>query len=501
MAKITTRKNWIMQAREVQLRLNELAVSGGRPYIEARLWRAPNETDVSWDGDPAKGITGRKERTGLVNDAGRVANKINQYIFRTEVARFGADEGFLANCGGTGESVHKFMERVNTSITYGGWCWLQADRAPIPDGVSETLADKAPVKWILWDAIDIPDWCIGEDGEIKWLITRSRIYLNDDPLADAQDATIFTLYQLVDGHVCITEASDKELVGVQLREGAVLPGMTRIPFALIGRPSEKAWWFDDVENIQAQVMNLDSMHNETLTETVYPQLVVPNSLANSLEMKLSEKEINGQKVVALIRELTLGRKIPILESADDKGISRYIAPSGDLKMLTDEGARKRALLFDMAGLALFNKETRQVQTAESKQFDQLDTNSTLGNRALILQDAERRIIELTRMFDPTFKAWDPVYPTDFDVVDVSGLSAALAQLANMPNKTPKVKKIEAKAAVRVLKELSAGIATDTEIAEALAEIDKTDFEAPAALPDPFARFRDQDEDGDGDEDV
>lgn len=497
MAKITTRKNWIMQARERQLRLNELAVCGGKPYIDARLWRAPNETDVSWDGDAAKGIAGRKERTGLVNDAGRVANKINQYIFRTEASRNGADEAFLADCGG--ESVHKFMERVNTSITYGGWCWLQADRAPIPDGASETLADKAPIKWILWDAIDVPDWCVGEDGEIKWLITRSRIYINDDPFADAQDATLYTLYQLVDGHVCITEALDKELPGVELRDGEVLPGMTRIPFALVGKPSAKAWWFDDVENIQAQVMNLDSMHNETLTSTVYPQLVVPNSLANSLEMKLSEKDINGQKVVALIRELTLGRKIPILESADDKGISRYIAPSGDLKMLTEEGARKRSLLFDMAGLALFNKETRQVQTAESKQFDQLDTNSTLGNRALILQDAEKRIIALTAMFDPTFRAWDPVYPTDFDVVDVAGLSAALAQLSNMPNKTPKVKKIEAKAAVRVLRELSAGIATNDEISEALQEIEETDFEAPAALPDPFARLRDQGGEGEDDE--
>ena len=485
MADITRRRHRIMQMREAQMRLNELAVGGGRPYINARLWRAPNETDASWDGDPSRGIAGRRDRTSLVNDAGRIANKINQYIFKKEIARMGADEAFIANCTGDGESVHRFMERVNSSITYGRWCWLQADRAPIPDGASETLADKSPVKWILWDAVDVPDWCIDASGGVRWLITRSSVYVNADPLQDAKEATMYTLYQMVDGRVYITEQCDKDIPGVECRKDVELPGLTRIPFALIGRPSSDAWWFDDVENVQAQIMNLDSMHNETLTETVYPQLVVPNSLANSLEMRLSEKDINGQKVVALIRELTLGRKIPILESSDDKGISRYIAPSGDLKLLTDEGTRKRALLFDMAGLALFNKESRQIQTAESKQFDQLDTNSTLGNRALVLQDAETKILELTKMFDPTFKAWEPTYPTDFDVVDVAGLSQALAQLGNMPNKTPKVKKIEAKAAVRVLKELAAGIATDAEIAEALAEIEETDFNAQTALPDPF----------------
>lgn len=484
MSIIKTRKHCIMSARERQLNLNELAVNGGRPYIDARLWRAPNETDTSWNGDFGRGIVGRKERTSLTNDAGRIANKINQYIFKSEATRKGADDEFLRNCTGKGESVHDFMQRVCLSITYGRWCWIQVDRAPLAE--SETLADKPPVRWILWDAVDVPDWCMDEAGNLKWIITRSSVYLNDNPLSEAHNANVFTLYRLEDGHVYITEETDKVVDGLELRTDVELPGLDRIPFALIGTPSADAWWYDDVENIQAQILNLDSMHNETLTETVYPQLVAPASLANSLEVRLSEKEINGEKVCALIRELTLGRKIPILESAEDKGITRYIAPGGDLKMLTDEGTRKRALLFDMAGLALFNKETRQLQTAESKQFDQLDTNSTLGNRALILQGAEEKAIELSKVFDPGFREWEPTYSTDFDVVDVAALGQALTQAANMPNLTPKVKKITAKIGVRVLKELAAGIVPDDEFAEALEEIEETDFEKQNALPDPFA---------------
>lgn len=500
MSLLTTRKHWIYAVRERQMLWNELAVNGGRPYVDARLWRAPNETDVSWRGDPDAGVAGRRDRTALVNDAGRVARKIDQYIFSAPASRQGADEAFLRDVTGRGEGVDDFMRRVNCSLTHGRWCWLQADRAPLPDGRAETLADKSPTRWILWDALDVPDWCVGDDGEIKWLVTRSHVYENGDPSEAARDAALFTLYRRgEDGVVRVTE----EAVGASfdgLRRDEPLPGMRRIPFALVGRPSEKAWWFDDVENLQAQVMNLDSQHNETLMETVYPQLVVPSSLANSLEVRLSERNIDGKKVAALVRELTLGRKVPICESAEDKGVSRFIAPSGDMRMLVEEAARKRALLFDIAGLALFNRETRQVQTAESKRFDQLDTNATLKNRALALADAERRLVGITRELDPSFPAYEPVYPCDFDVVDAAGLSAALAAAANMPDRTPKVRRLLAKAQVRVLKELCGGVATDEEVREALDEIDGTDFGADALLPDPFAalRRRDGDDGDDGD---
>ena len=492
---ITDRKHKIMAKREAQIRRNALAVDGGRDYIDERLWRAPNETDVSWNGDASRGIVGRKERTGLVNDAGRVANKINQYIFKEEAKRDGADAGFLADCTGEGESVHDFMQRVNTAFTYGRWCWLQADRAPLAEGESETEASKAPIKWVLWDALDVPDWCIDAAGNIKWLITRSAVYLNESPNVPAKDAMLYTLYELgADGHVYVTEKTDKGNMA-NLRTHALVPGLERLPFALIGRPSSKPWWFDDVENIQAQILNLDSMHYETLLDTVFPQLVLPSSIGNSLETRLAEKKVEGKSVVTIIRELTLGRKIPIMEGAEDKGISRFITPSGDLKLLTEEAGRKRSLLFDMVGLALFNKETRQIQTAESKQFDQLDTNSTLANRALVLQRAEAALIELSQLFDKGFRTWEPAYPSKFDVVDVASLSQALTQTANMPNKTPKVKRIEAKCAVRVLKEVAAGSVTQEEINDALAEIDETDFEEPTMLPNPFEGLEDRNKGG------
>ena len=77
-----------------QIRYNLLAISGGRPYIDARLQRAPNESNLSWHGSQTDQIPGRKQRAFLINDAGRVAAKIEQYLFARPVARDGIDEAF-----------------------------------------------------------------------------------------------------------------------------------------------------------------------------------------------------------------------------------------------------------------------------------------------------------------------------------------------------------------------------------------------------------------------
>ncbi len=503
---LTTRKHEIIMFREAQLARNFAAIDGGRPYIDMRLWRAPNETDASWDGDPDRGIVGRRERTALVNDAGRVARKINQYLFRAKAVRTGADAAFLADCTKDHESVDAFMQKVNTALTGGRWCWLQVDRPALAEG-GETLANKPPIKWILWDALDVPDWHFNEAGVLDWIIVRSHIYDNADPTRTPTAGTLFTLYHLVDGVVYVTEETSGGVIMPNLRKRVPLEGMTRLPFIPVGTPSVKAWWFDDVENLQAQILNLDSQHNETLTETVYPQLVLPAGIASSLEVRLNQAKINGKEVVSLIRELCLGRKIPVMETNEDKGITRYISPNGDMKLLTEEGTRKRALLFDIAGLALFNKESRQAQTAESKQFDQLDTNSTLKNRALILQDAEQKLVELSRLFDPSFAAYEPKYPCDFDVVDVAGLSDALMKLDNMPSakKLPVVARFTLKATLRLLKEVSSGVISDDDISAALEAVDELTDEdltadTAAALPDPFHALTDEDEDTAEDED-
>lgn len=472
---ITTRKHPIYKDRMKQLDLNRLAFKGGRKYVEARLWRAPNETDTQWFGDAKEQIVGRRERSVLVNDCQRIVSKIRQYIFKKTPTRNGIGDEFAKNCAGKEVTIDEFMGRVCDAITTGQWCWIQVDTTPPKfdqDGnpLPQTLANKPTVFWRLWESCDVPDWSIDTDGTVRWVIVRTHVYNNADPMVDAKTFEISTLFMLgLDGKVYKTEKCNQP-TPFPLADNEEIVGLDRIPFILVGNPSADGWWFDDAENIQAQVMNYDSMHNETLTDAVYPQLIVPMSLLNTLETKLNIEKLEADQVITLQRELIKGRKNPFYETPEDRGTTRYIQPtSGDLTMMTTEQERKRKLLFDMCGLALFNRETRQVQTAESKSFDQLDTNATLGNRALILQRAEAAAVELSKYFDKGFAEYAPEYNQKFDVVDVVALNQTVTTTSQMSNATPKMRRAALKADVRILLE-QGGIGED-EYEEIVKEIE------------------------------
>jgi hypothetical protein len=484
---IATRKHKIYSARQDQLAYNILSAKGGRPYVDARLWRAPNESDLSWFGTGRDiGTVGRKKRAAYVNDAGRIVSKITQYLFKVHAERNGIDEAWSVDVDGSGTPVNRWWIDASEALTAGQWCWVQVDRAaaltdadgtPRERTILEKQRDLDFVRWTLWPSTSVPDWAFDSAGRLLWLITESDVYDNADPNADPKESKLRTLWQVVDGHVEVS----RHLVdgsGEQTQVSTTQLALNAIPFALIGTPTEDPWWFDDVEMLQAQCMNLDSLHVENLVRTVYPQLIIPQTMLEGLEMKLVERcgSSNGESVVEAVREIVRGLDSPIIESAAEANITRFIQPNAsDLKAIPDETDRKRKLLFDLAGLALFNRETRQIQTAESKQFDQLDTESTLKHRALILQDAERQLVELSKLIDPMFTEYEPVWPSSFDVVDVEAESAALGMLGNLPDATPAMRKLALVGALRVLAEVG-GVDKDL-VNQARQEIEAASFDA------------------------
>ena len=454
-----SRRHRIYAARHGQIHLNQLAGAGGRPYIDRRLWRQPNETDLSWLGktsgnqnlpETIEGIVGRKDRACCVNDAGRVMNKITQYLFKKEAERNGIDAEWAKDVTCRGDSINNFWMDVNERLTASQWAWIQVDTtAPVQvKGRSRkfTRQEKTDggfrVVWRIWDALSVPDWRIGKDGKLDWIIIESLVYDNENPSVPASEYIVRTLFQRKGRKVFKSEFSSNEKLHCCQNEE--LEGWKEIPFILVGKLSEKGWWFDDIEMMQAQNMNLDSLHNENLSKGVFPQLVIPDSMLRALETRLVEigGGTNGKPDYGIVREMVRGMEFPIVEAGEDKGIARFIQPNaGDLSPIPTERNTKRSLLFDIAGLALFNKESRQIQTAESKQFDHLDTASTLQNRALILQEAEEKLIGLSKTFDPDFKGYKPVWPQSFDVVDVPALLQLIAMLANCPDITPSMRKM------------------------------------------------------------
>ena len=495
---ILNRKHPYLVKRERQLVLNRLAVEGGADYVHARLSRAPNESDLSWLGryyapgaQPIGadfGIVGRRDRTAYVNDVARVSEKIQQYLFKDPVKRDGADSDFLANMGGRDSGEARFWMDVSEAFTTQQWVWIQASR----DGVAESLgarSDADRVRWTAYPSLSVPDWFIDERGDLKWIIVESVEQIRDNPFVPDRERTVRTLWMKDSdsGAVSISHFSDKAPDGLvaEWQDGPYeLPGLQDLPFVLLGKPSPSPWWFDGAENIQSVLLNLDSIHNDNLMRSVYPQLVISESTLETLEAKLVQDvgAERGQLITRIVREIVRGADTPIVESAEESGTTRYISPSAaDLKAIPDEIERKRALLFDVTGLSLFNKETRQTQTAESKQFDQLDTESTLKNRALLMQEAEQRLVKISKSLDPDFKEYEPVWPSSFDVVDVASDSQVVTTVAQMPDAVPAMRKMALKAGVRVISAISGH--DKTLEAQAAKEIDELEFKDADAFPD------------------
>lgn len=460
---LMTRRHRIYSARIAQLRNNLLVLNGGRPYIDARLHRAPNESDMSWAGNAT--LPARRERAFLVNDAGRVASKIEHYLFSQPATRTAIDESFAADVTTTGLTVHSFWREACNLFTAGQWCWLQVDRgAPLTDPetgltrprtLAQRDADGDRVYWSMWSSAEVVDWCFDTNGDLLWLLTDDVMYDNLNPRKGAKEQLTRILWQRGNGGGATWERYQLEGSNDQLISSGTI-SIRELPFVLVGIPQNRPWWFDDIEMIQCALLNVGSLNHENLVKTVFPQLVVPASMIMGLEATLQERHglENGQQIVEVVRELIRGLDRPFVESSEDNGLTRYLTPNAaDLKALPEEEERRRKQLFDIAGLALFNRETRQVQTAEAKAFDHLDTSSTLRNRALLLQEAEQKMIQLSRALDSSFSEYEPVWPHDFDVPNTGDDVDSLTRLANFTDMTPQLKRQVMRTAVKLLDQI------------------------------------------------
>ena len=477
MGLILSRRHKIIAARATQLELNELAFRGGQPYIDRRLARATNESELSWSGrDPLRtnvvsGLQGRKQRTALINDAGRVVQKIEQYLFKKPVERSGVDEAWSRNVDGNGKSLLRFWREANNQFTVAGWCWVQVSRFAngFDPGAAYTLADKRQggdlPRWTLWPALSVPDWSFGPDGKLAWILVEELRYINADPLVPAREEVVRTLWRRENGGVTIRQfrkaatgaAGDDggtaEAEAEHTVETEIVPGLTEIPFVLIGTPSIDPWWFDDVENLQAWIMNKDSLHGENINQAVFPQLVIPQSMYDNARDRVEETIgfNGGERSLEVTKEVTRSPNSALVEAGEDKNTTRFLTLDPTAFSVIPEAVKeKRTALFDMVGLSLFNKETRQTQTAESKEFDQLDTSSTLQARALLLQEAEKRLVELSGRMDEEFARYAPVWPNTFDVVDKESDMLVISTVAQLPGATLSMKKLALLGGVRVI---------------------------------------------------
>ena len=423
-----SRSHIIHAERANQIGLNRLALAGGRPYIDARLARLPYESDTSWTGAGREG--GRASRAFLINYAARIAAKINQYVFSTEVQRPNADPRFLADTTRTGMTITALMAHVSELVTAARWCWISVDRNSLPrdaqgQPVRRSVAAKEAsgdrVFWTVWAPNEVVDWHFDQSGKLIWVITEQSVYDNSDFTQPAGSRQVRTIWQKGGGVRLWLNEKNREKIDLEEPFTTTLDDVGFVP---VGTPSATPWWFDDVERVLAALLNLDSVHGENLYQTVFPQLVIPDGMIQTM---MDQLKISGDGVMKMVR----GLGYPILEPIEAQGLTRYLTPSaGDLKAIPDENMRLRQVLFEIVGLAMTHV-TAQVSSAESKAFDHLDAEAVLRERAVLLEESETKAVLLSKQLDSTFAEYTPVYCRTFNVRDAAEEMSTLLELGKL----------------------------------------------------------------------
>lgn len=482
----TTRVHKILSDRLTQLQRNLLALAGGGPYIEERLTKFPSESTLSWTGTSDGTIKSRKDRAFLINYAARVAHKITQYVFSQGIEREGIDDVFAKDTTKTGLTIDAFMKTVSESVTAGQWSWIGIDRGtPELDPATGRAATRSiaarkqagdRIFWTHWRADEVVDWCFNSDGSLKWLITQVDVYENDDFTAEPVTRRIRTIWEAGKGTRLIMKPESNTEIE---REEEFTISASVVPFVLIGIPSTAPHWFDDVERIQASMLNLESAHHESLIKAVFPQLVIPSSLVQTI-MSLSDRTFDE----AL--EMVRGIEFPMMEPTADKDITRFIMPNAsDIQAIPAELTRRRTELFEIVGQALRQQDSKQVQSADAKAWDHRDIEATLADNADVLEDGEAKAVAISKKLDTSFGAYAPSYPRAFDLPDIESDWKILTEMENTSNLPESVLRAIAKVKIMVLDRVYH--LDDKTKDAALKEVDEMDFEDLRAMTTaPFA---------------
>jgi len=408
---LAARSHEIYDARKDQLSINILGWHGGQPYVQARLSRFAGESTTDWDGGTrtdGSAITGRKAQSHVIPYLARIVQKINQHVFAVSPKRDGVNDELLNDISSDGKSVDDVMALLNSYLTVCGWAWLGIDAPNLDPETQISIAEKEQLKirpyWQAYSPLQVVDWYIDANGTIQWLITEGFEYVGKDPFVDSASVKYRKLWQPGKVTKYVYSAKNPEKIEDSVEISTSFAG---VPFVLLGEISADPYIFDSLESVNRTILDLESVNRANFYHCVFPQMQLPVSV---LDTVVSKFNVTAEDAVHMI----MGYNYPILLSESDAE-AKYIMPdSNAIGSVRNELQQLKGELYDSIGLML-RKDTKMVESAESKAFDQLDVSAILRERARILEAAETKAVLISNEADAEFPDWTPVYNKDFSV--------------------------------------------------------------------------------------
>ncbi|MBQ9786597.1 MAG: hypothetical protein IJW33_00310 [Lentisphaeria bacterium] len=411
------RKHADYLANERSWRRSMEAYSGGREYIEQALVRHVSEIDLEF--------AERRRRAYYFNYPRAIARRITQFALSVDPVRQGADPELVEDWSRTGLRTNDVMRQLSTLLNVYGRGWLLVEM-PLFSGSPSRLQAKTerlrPYVRALSPLL-VTDWAYGEDGRLLWALIAEEEYCCSDPFTPAKKIRRRRLYDRNCWRLYENGAEGVKEVASGINPTGAVPLVSVCEPDGFGLSANH--WFEDVVRISEAIMNNESEAQMNTVKQMFGMLVVSDSFARSAR-KFGSESGNSSNFSA-----TVARSAAIVESVEEKGISRYISPSG---IATDtiraENRYLKQELYDVVGLAV-QGSSREGQSSESKAWDFQNVAQFLAARADLLEQAELDAWKLMRRYDLDLSVPEVRYNRRFAVNDLSAGIAGLLQLSGI----------------------------------------------------------------------
>ena len=391
------------------------ACRGGAEYIQQALIQHVSEIDLEF--------LERRNRAYYFNYPRKIARIITEYLLAQSPERINADPVLTGDFTGSGLRVNDLMRQFSTTLNIYGSAWILVEMPAFagPVNVWRKVHEKLRPYAVVLSPLSVPDWSYNADGSLEWVLIEENTFDNSNVFAEPvtrRRRRLWTpknwqLFEEDHGEIKLIDEGTHDLNTVPLIHAASADNNT----------PGTGHWFEDVVRISDAILNNESEAQMNIIKQMFGLLVVSENFARGNRPSV-QKNKNDQSKFSHI----LARSAAIWESSEESGISRYISPTGvATNTIRQENQNLKAELFDVIGLTVI-RETREIQSAESKAWDHQQICQFLCSRVDLLEQTELAIWQLMNLYDPSITIPQIAYNRDFAVTDLKESIAGLLEL-------------------------------------------------------------------------
>jgi len=411
---IFNRRHAEYAANEMRWRRSGAAYRGGREYIASALVRHISEIDVEF--------AERQARAYYFNYPRAIARRITQYVLGVDPVRRGAPPELVEDWSRTGMRANEVMRQLSTMLNVYGRAWLLVEAPEFSGSVTVAEAKRRKLRPYVTalSPLEVTDWAVGDDGRLEWAIVAEEVVEKSDPFKAPRRFRRRRLYDRErwrlfgdDGNGPAELSSGINTLG----EVPLVPVIEHDGFGM-----SAGHWFEDVVRVSEAILNNESEAQMNVVKQMFGMLVVSDSFARGAQRAAADGA--GSRGLAA----TVARSAAIIESVEEKGLSRFISPTGIAsETIRQENLHLKRELYDVVGLAV-QSASREAQTAESKAWDFQNVGQFLAARADLLEQAEMAAWRFIHAYDPGTPLPEVVYNRKFAVRDLESSIGGLLKL-------------------------------------------------------------------------